>query len=233
MKTLPKILIAGALVAGVGALVAADHLDAPAVGGTTADITDYFAFESAENSDNTVFVANVQSSLAPAGNDATFDENVLIEFNIDNTGDLVEDRVVQAIPRDGRMYFFGPYAPGSTGLNSTIDADQLIGSVEITTGSTAITETTASGIKMFAGPREDPFFFDFGTFNAVISGDADNNGPNGGFKTAENAVDTFDGTNVLSIVIEIPNALVGPTVAHPAGFDVQVWNTWVEAKRQQ
>lgn len=233
MKTVSKILIAGALVAGVGALIAADHLDAPAVGGTTADITDYFAFESAENGDNTVFVANVQSSLAPAGNDATFDENVLIEFNIDNTGDLVEDRVIQAIARDGRMYFFGPYAPATTGLNSTIDASQMIGSVAITTDGNAITETTEGGVKMFAGPREDPFFFDFGTFNAVIGGDAENNGPNGGFQTAENAVDTFDGTNVLSIVVELPNALIGPTVAHPAGFDVQVWNTWVEAKRQQ
>lgn len=232
MKKLPKLLIAGAVLLGVGALViAADHLDAPAVGGTTADITDYFAFESAEDADNTVLVANVQSSLA--GANATFDENVLIEFNIDNTGDLVENRVVQAIPRDGRMYFFGPYEPSTTGLNSTIDDTQLIGSVEITTDGNAITETTAGGIKMFAGPREDPFFFDFGTFNAVIGGDADNSGPNGGFQTAENAVDTFDGTNVLSIVVEIPNALLGPTISHPAGFDVQVWNTWVEAKRQQ
>lgn len=233
MKKLPKILIAGALVAGVAALIAADHLDAPAVGGTTADITDYFAFESTEDADNTVFVANVQSSLAPTGNDATFDETVLIEFNIDNTGDLVEDRVIQAIARDGRMYFFGPYAPSATGLNSTIDDTMLVGSVAITTDGNAITETTDSGIKMFAGPREDPFFFDFGTFNAVIGGDADNNGPNGGFQTAEDAVDTFDGTNVLSIVVEIPNSLLGPTVDHPAGFDVQVWNTWVEAKKQQ
>lgn len=237
MKKLPKLLIASALVVGVGALIAADHLDAPAVGGTTADITDFFAFESAENEDNTVFVVNVQSSLAPAGNDATFDESILVEVNIDNvggeTGDLVEDLVIQAIARDGIMYFFGPYAPGSTGLNSEINVDEMVGSVEITTDGSPIVATNDAGMKFYAGPREDPFYFDFTTFNAVIAGDAENNGPNGGFQTAENAVDTFDGTNVLSIVVEVPNSTIGATVNHPAGFDVQVWNTWAEAKRKQ
>ncbi|TVZ51970.1 DUF4331 family protein [Dokdonia sp. Hel_I_53] len=235
MKKLPKILIAGALVLGVGALIAADHLDAPAVGGSTADITDYFAFESTENANNTVFVANVQSSLA--GTDATFDENVLIEFNIDNDGDLIEDRVIQAIPRDGNMYFFGPYEISTPGLNSTVDESQFIGFVEISTGATPIVTTTNNGSKLFAGPRQDPFFFDFTTYNAVIGADPGDftgtTGPNGGFKTADNATDSFDGTNVLSIVIEVPNQSLGETFAHPAGTNVQVWNTWVEAKVKQ
>ena len=98
MKKLPKILIAGAIAIGLGAIIAADHLDAPAVGGTTADITDFFAFESAENADNTVFVTSILSSLAPGTPITEFDENVLVEVNIDNTGDLVEDLVIQAIP---------------------------------------------------------------------------------------------------------------------------------------
>ena len=234
MKKLPKILIAGAVLLGVGALIAADHLDAPAVGGSSADITDYFAFESAENADNTVFVANVQSSLA---GDAEFDENVLVEFNIDNDGDLVEDRVIQAIPRDGKMYFFGPYEISSTGLNSTIDESALIGSVDISTGSNANTITTTDGIKIFAGLRADPFFFDFTTFNAVVGNPAGpftgTTGPNNGFQTAENASDPFEGTNVLSVVVEVPNTLLGGTSAHPAGTGVQVWNTWVEVKTKQ
>lgn len=232
MKKLPKLLIAGAVLLGVGALViAADHLDAPAVGGTTADITDVYAFEGA-NPDNTVFVANVQGLLMP-GSDATFDENVLVEINIDNDGDLVEDLIIQAIPRGDSLYFFGPYAPSVTGLNSTINVDNLTGSVAISGGSNAITATADNGMMMFAGPREDAFFFDFVTFNAVISGDADNAGPNGGFKTADNAVDTFDGTNVLSIVVEVPNNLLGGTFAHPAGTGTQVFNVWTEAKRKQ
>lgn len=220
-----KIWIIGGLMAVGVALIAADHLDAMAVAGTTADITDFYAFEG-ENPSNTVFVANVQSSLAPAGNDATFDENVLVEINIDNDGDLIEDLVIQAIPRDGTMYFFGPYTPNATGLNSNIDTTtEFQGEVMITTDDTAIT-SSANGISYFAGPREDPFFFDFSQFNAVIGGMAPN-----GFNNPGN--DDFDGTNVLSIVVEVPNSLLGGTFAHPAGTGTQVFNTWVEAKRKQ
>ncbi|MEZ5023740.1 MAG: DUF4331 family protein [Chitinophagales bacterium] len=91
-----------------GALIAADHIDAPAVQGGTSDITDFYAFRGADT-DNLVFVANVQGLISPAAtSEARFDENVLIEFNIDNDGDNIEDLVIQAIPRNGKMYFFGP-----------------------------------------------------------------------------------------------------------------------------
>ncbi|MDY8137375.1 DUF4331 family protein [Aquimarina sp. 2201CG5-10] len=224
MKKTNVIILSGLFLIGI-VLTAADHLDAPAVRGTTADITDFYAFEGA-NSDNTVFVANVQSSLAPAGNSATFDENVLIEINIDNDGDLIEDLIIQAIPRNDIMYFFGPYQPSATGLNSTIDENtQYLGQVAISTGASATT-STANGISYFAGLREDPFFFDFNQFNAVIGGMAPN-----GFNNPGN--DDFDGTNVLSIVLEVPNSLLGGTFSHPAGTGVEVFNTWVEAKRKQ
>ncbi len=219
-------IIGGLLSIGI-VLMAADHLDATAVAGGTADITDVYAFEGA-NPDNTVFVANVQGLLTP-GATAQFDENVLVEFNIDNTGDLVEDLVIQAIPRDGIMYFFGPYAPGTTGLNSTIDdKTQYLGQVEISTGANATT-ATANGISYFAGLREDAFFFDFAQFNAVIGGTS--TAPGGGFNNP--GVDAFDNTNVLSIVVEVSNTLLGGTFDHPAGTGVQVFNTWVEAKRKQ
>lgn len=205
-------------------LVAADHVDAPDVAGTTADITDFYAFEGATQ-DNTVFVANVQG-LLPPGSTAQFDENVLVEINIDNDGDLVEDLIIQAIPRDGVMYFFGPYTPNTTGLNSTINEDtQFTGQVDISTG-TAATTATENGISYFAGLREDPFFFDFNQFNAVVGGMAPE-----GFNNPGN--DDFDGTNILSIVVEVPNTLLGNTFPHPAGTGVEVFNAWVEAKRKQ
>lgn len=205
-------------------LIAADHAEAPGVTGTTADITDLYAFEGS-NPNNTVFVVNVQGLLPPESA-AQFDENVLVEINIDNDGDLVEDLVIQAIPRDGTMYFFGPYSPGTTGLTSTINEDvQYRGEVVISTDANAITSTT-DGISYFAGLREDPFFFDFNQFNAVVGGMAPN-----GFNNPGN--DDFDNTNILSIVIEVPNAFLGGTFPHPAGTGVQVFNTWVEAKRLQ
>ena len=214
------IFLGGLLSLGI-VLISADHLDAPDVAGTTADITDFYAFEG-ENPDNTVFIVNVQSSLA-AGANATFDENVLIEINIDNGGDLVEDLVIQAIPRNGKMYFFGPYKPSQTGLNSTIDATtQYKGMVDISTGANAVT-SSESGISYFAGLREDPFFFDFSQYNKVIGGMAPN-----GFNAE--GQDDFDGTNVLAIAVEVPNALLGDTFDHPAGTGTQVFNAWAEAK---
>tara|TARA_R110002073_G_scaffold40547_5_gene115317 strand:+ start:476232 stop:476885 length:654 start_codon:yes stop_codon:yes gene_type:complete len=199
------------------ALVAADHIDAPAVQGGTADITDYYAFQG-ENTDNLVFVANVQGLLSPnASSTASFNENVLVEINIDNNGDFVEDLVIQAIARNGKMYFFGPSAPVAPGLNSSIlSASSQTGSVDITPyGSSAITSSN-QGMQFFAGPRDDPFFFDFGQYSEIIAGNATSfNSPGS---------DTFAGTNVLSIVVEVPKTMLG-------GGDSL--NTWIESKNKQ
>ncbi|AQS93027.1 molecular chaperone DnaK [Polaribacter sp. BM10] len=214
-----KILIGTVIVAIIGLItVAADHIDAPAAQGTSADITDFYAFEG-ENTDNLVFVANVQGLLSPSATSTTsFDENVLVEFNIDTDGDAVEDLVIQAIPRDGKMYFFGPVAPSSTGLTSNIATMSSVkGEVDITAyGSSAIIAENSAGMKMFAGPRDDPFFMDFARYNEVVGGTAS------GFNNPGS--DTFAGSNVLSIVVEVPKSMVGTS---------GTINTWVEAKVKQ
>lgn len=196
-------------------IVAADHIDAPDVKGGSSDITDFYAFQG-QDTDNVVFVANVQGLLSPsATGNATFDENVLVEFNIDTNADNVEDLVIQAIPRDGKMYFFGPMAPSAPGLNSTILTNATQSSVDITPyGSSAIT-TTNAGMTYFAGPRDDPFFMDFAQYGEIIAGNATSfNDP---------GTDTFAGTNVMSIVVEVPKSAVGGSGSI---------NTWVESKRK-
>ncbi|WP_299060845.1 DUF4331 family protein [uncultured Polaribacter sp.] len=214
-----KILIGTVIVAIIGLItVAADHIDAPAAQGTSADITDFYAFQG-ENTNNLVFVANVQGLLSPSATSTTsFDENVLVEFNIDTDGDAVEDLVIQAIPRDGKMYFFGPVAPSSTGLTSDIATMSSVkGEVDITAyGSSAIIAENSSGMKMFAGPRDDPFFMDFARYGEVVGGTAP------GFNNP--GADTFAGSNVLSIVVEVPKSMVGTS---------GTINTWVEAKVKQ
>ncbi|NNC95277.1 MAG: DUF4331 family protein [Chitinophagales bacterium] len=194
-------------------IIAADHIDAPAVTGGSADITDFYAFQG-ESTDNIVFVANLKGLMSPSETaNADFDENVLIEFNIDNDGDYIEDLVIQAIPKDGKMYFFGPFMPTSTGLSSQVANIVIPGVVDITPyGSAAIVEEK-EGMMYFAGPRDDPFFFDFARYSEIIAGNAssfDNPGS-----------DTFAGTNVLSIVVEVPKDQIGGT---------GVINTWVESK---
>lgn len=215
MKNLKKTLGVGLLaLAGFIAVIAADHIDAPAVQGNNSDITDFYAFQG-QNTDNLVFVANTQGLLSPSATGAaTFSEDVLIEFNIDNTGDNVEDLVIQAIPRDGKMYFFGPVAPSQTGLNSNIAVTaQPVGVVDITPyGSNAIISINA-GMSFFAGPRDDPFFMDFAQYTQIIGGMAS------GFN--DPGSDTFAGTNVLSVVVEVPKSMIGGS---------GTINTWVETK---
>jgi hypothetical protein len=210
-------------------LLSADHIDAPAVAGTTADITDFYAFQG-ENNSNFVFVANVQGLLTPGQptEQAVFDETVLLEFNIDTNNDLKEDLVIQAIKRGDSMFFFGPSTPeftGDEGLKSTILTSTRRGVKISTKDDVQVSEQ--DGMKFFAGPREDPFFFDFNKYNAVLAGTAtsfDNPG-----------TDTFAGTNVLSVVVEFPKSILpaGTAGVNPYAASTPMYNVWVEAKRKQ
>lgn len=209
-------------------LVSADHIDAPAVEGTKSDIADFYAFQG-ENTNNLVFVTNVQGLITPENtNEAEFDENVLIEINIDNDNDLVEDLVIQAIKRKDTMFFFGPAQPLSTGLDSEIITAALSGKVTISNADDDVITSEQNGMKFFAGPREDPFFFDFDQYNRVLAGSAPD-----GFN--DPGVDTFAGTNVLSVVVEVPKSMLGNGVTgvNPFAPDTPMYNVWVETKRKQ
>jgi hypothetical protein len=217
MKLLKIILFLsfGGIIASL--LMSADHIDAPSVTGQSTDIADFYAFQSPSNSDNLVFATTLQGLLSPVStSDATFDENVMLEINIDNNGDAIEDLVIQAIPRDGNMYLFGPYAPNTTGLNSMITTT----SAPVIAGITAYGQSARigqnNGISLFAGPRDDPFFFDLGAYSDILAGNAP------GFSNP--GTDTFAGTNVLSIVVELPKSMLGATNSI---------NAWVETKIKQ
>jgi hypothetical protein len=79
-------------------LVAADHVDAPSVTGNAADITDLYTFQGQETNNLVLRLTLVVKSKCNRCS-AAFNENVMIEINIDNTGDNVEDLVIQAIKR--------------------------------------------------------------------------------------------------------------------------------------
>ena len=212
-----KLYISLSLIALIGLLiVAADHIDSPDVSNTGNDITDVYAFQGADTN-NLVFVVNSAGLLTPGTTGAaTFKENVLTEINIDNNGDNVEDLVIQAIKRGNKMFFFGPVAPGTPGISSTIKTANAAGSVEISQyGSPAII-STSGGMKFFAGPRDDPFFFDLGRFQAILGGTAS------GFNNP--GTDTFAGTNVLSTVVEVPKSMLGTSTSI---------NVWAETKQKQ
>jgi hypothetical protein len=207
-------------------LYAADHLDSPAVTGpsNTAknfDITDVYAFQSPANAQNLVLVCNTQGLLSPtATGTAQFGDNVLYEFNIDKTGDNVEDMVIQCLIQNGKMRVYGPVDAGAAqkGLISTIATNGTITEANVTAYANSANPsigTNANGIKVFAGPRDDPFFFDLARFREILAGTQT------GFRSP--GVDTFAGTNVMSIVVEVPKTLFG-TVNN------NTLNVWAEAK---
>ena len=216
-KMLLTSVIAAICLAG-GIIYAADHIDTPAVTNQPSDITDLYVFR-AQDPSNLVFVANTQGLLSMAASaTAKFDENTVLEFNIDNNGDKIEDLVIQCKydAASNEMRVYGPILPSATGTKSKLE-----GSVTAKTTVTAYTAGApvigngATGIKVFAGPRDDPFFFDLNRYKAILAGTA------GGFNNP--GTDTFAGTNVMSVVVEVPKSLLGGT---------GTINVWLETKKK-
>ncbi|MER3498928.1 MAG: molecular chaperone DnaK [Chitinophagaceae bacterium] len=212
-------LVAGAATFG-GIIFAADHIDAPAVTGPGnaslgTDITDIYAFQSPSDNSKLVFVMNTQGLLSPSATaSASFPSNVMYEFNIDNTGDAVEDLVIQCLVQNGKLRVYGPVAPVTTGLTSTVKTNGPVTETSVTAyGSNPSIGTNSNGIKIFAGPRDDPFFFDLTRFKEIIAGTQTS------FRNP--GVDFFAGTNVMSIVVEVPKTLLGSATT---------LNVWGETK---
>lgn len=217
-----KILLTGfiaAAIASAGILVAADHIDAPAVTNQSTDITDLYVFRG-QDPNNLVFVANTQGLLSPANTAAAkFDPNTLLEFNIDVNNDNVEDLVLQAIydATTNSMKVYGPIAPSEKGTRSKVEGNLTVEVGVTAYGAAPVTATSSNGVRAFAGPRDDPFFFDLAAFQRIIAGQAT--------AFANPGVDAFKGTNVMSVVIEIPKNLLGSVTGNSA-------NVWVESKKK-
>lgn len=212
-------------------LTAGDHIDPPTFE-SSANLLDLFAFEG-EKADNTTFIITSRGFLAPGRDTRTakFDRRSIIEFNIDNTGDFVEDLIIQAIRIRGRMYFYGPYAPSKTGNNRVrINTKKFSGSVKISKEFNERLFTNKKGVTFFAGPRRDPFFADFDQVSLALSGQDPN-----GFSAPEDSSDLFDSLNVLSIAIDVPNKLLGEAPEHIATTQgimelPPAYNVWVTSK---
>ena len=212
---LPAIIGAALIIGGI--IYAADHIDTPAVTNQPTDITDLYVFRGSDPA-NLVFVANSQGLTSPANSAGLkFDENTVLEFNIDKTSDNIEDLVIQCKydAASNKMQVYGPIAPSATGTKSKLEGS-VSAEVAVTAyGATATSATGSTGIKVFAGPRDDPFFFDLNRYKAILAGTAP------GFSST--GTDTFAGTNVLSVVVELPKSLIGATGNI---------NVWLETKKK-
>ena len=194
------------------------------------DLTDVFIFPSPNNPNNVVLAMCV-SPLIPAGGAAgrQFDNDVLYQFKIDNSGDNVEDLVIQAkfegTGSSQTVSIAGPKAPEMSGTQSTFRDPYSTG------GSVGTSFSPTSGMTVFAGPREDPFFFDLEQFFTIfpdratpITGTviANPNAPQATtWRAAGVAKDFLKDLNVLSIVVELPKSRLRGTVNGKIG----VWCT--------
>ena len=247
MRTLPRVrllLSAATLLAfSQGPLFASDHGDtAENVNRIGADMTDVYIFPSPENDDNVVLVLDARG-LIPAGQTASFDTGVLYQFKIDTSGDNVEDLVIQAkffgTGPGQRVAIAGPMRPPTLGTTAIFGRrNPVLGTFNQTFEPNP---SGKPGMKVFAGLRADPFFFDvemlyqiFPDRRTPLTGryvdlgtimDANTPMKNGfrgfpedsGFDSSP-AMDFFEDLNVLSIVVELPRAMLG-------GQTIGLWET--------
>lgn len=204
------VLIA-ALVVGFGSASGADHGDAPLTKADhQLDIADVYAFA---GSNGNLVLAMTVNGLAMPGETPAFgstDAGKLYQFKIDSNGD--------AIPDVSLNVSFSSLAAGGTTQHVTVrkavgaqaDTTSNGGAVLIegdTTdaGNPPAISSNATNDKLFAGLRDDPFFFDLNAFKA-------------GLKFRNPGNDTFLGLNVNAIVIELaPDEILG------AGSSGGVW----------
>ena len=203
-------------IVGVRAARASDHQDNPLVELNPAmDMSDFYAFPGAA-ADRIVLVMDTRPLLTPAATPgASFDPNILYQFKVDNTGDAKEDKVIQVTFKGtGATQTFevrGPMAPPVVGgMMNTVST-----STPTMTGTINAVAGSSTGMQVYAGAKEDPFFLDLEQFLRILPDRKPSTGalsqiPDSPtattFRSTAAAVDALKGSNVLSIVIELPTA---------------------------
>jgi hypothetical protein len=184
-----------------------------------------------------VLALSTRSPITPASTPgATFGtkDQQLYQIKIDNTGDAREDLVLQVTftgkAGKQKVTLRGPVAPNSVGTTNT-----LVGGPQVKGETNTI--ITSGDIKLFAGPRDDPFFIDLEAFFRILPDRRPEGGPLSTitqgpltFRAASGpnpAVDFLRGFNDLAIVIELPTSMI----ANPAtNGRFGVWGTSSRAR---
>ena len=180
---------------------AADHNDpSPRIDTQkTADIGDLYAWASADGLTLTVVLTFAGPVMPVADQAGTYDPDVLFGVHIDNTDN--------AQPNHDIWLRFAQNDLGDWGVQATSlpgEAGPVVGAVE-----TVI--DAPNGAKMWAGLRDDPFFFDLTGFVETLMTDTLSFDPNRDF---------FAGQNITAVVLEIPvSAAIG------LGDNLSIWAT--------
>ena len=225
------VVSAGTLGIALRTSLASDHQDTPEVElHPRLDINDVYAFPGS-NANRIALVLTTSSPLTPAASaGAVFDPDILYQIKVDNTGDGVEDLVLQfTFDGDGagqQVTLRGPVAPVQTGRINTIVASgtTVSGPINTALGSGA-------GVQLFAGLSDDPFYIDLEQFFKIIPDRAPVQGPLSkiGPKPEASAfrnpgIDYLRNFNALGIVVELPESML---LAPNSGTDPKlgIWAT--------
>jgi hypothetical protein len=164
------------------------------------DLTDLFVFAAPDNPDRTVLIMNANPFMKGDG----FHADAVYRFNIDNDGDAVADAAFSftfSELKDGRQTATALYATGRDAQNREARGEFLIEAAPVGFDATAA-PVQAGSCRLFIGTRSDPFFADAdGVLHWLIDG------AEGDFQWT--GTDTFSSANILSIVLEVPNNLLG------------------------
>jgi hypothetical protein len=184
----------GVAVLGAIPALGADHRDAPLTkAAAKSDINDVYAFTGAGGT--AVFAMTVNPLTSPADTASlSLDPATNYEFKMDTDGNAVPD-ISYKLTVTGT----GPVQDATLRMATASSAvtNDVSGTV-VATGKTSagagVTKIAVNGGgSLYIGPRDDPFFFDLAAFQA-------------GLKFTNPGVDTFKGTNVTAIVLELPAA---------------------------
>jgi hypothetical protein len=111
-----------------------------------------------------------------------------------------------------------------TGMRST-----LVNDPQAITGQVGQTLGSATGVQVFAGLRDDPFFIDLEQFFKIVPDRRPSTGPLSQPQTQtatsfrNPGIDFLRGFNALAIVIEVPKSML--TSATGADAKIGVWGT--------
>ena len=228
-RTWPIALAVGiaASAAGISTLLASDHQDTPEVElNPRMDINDVYAFPGS-TSDRVALVMTTSSPIA--GQNASFDPNLLYQLKVDNAGDATEDLVFQITFNTGqgsaqRVRVVGPVSPTLLGTQAA-----LVNSSSAVEGPVGTNLGSDTGIQVFAGLRADPFFIDLEQFFNILPDRRPSTGSLSGPPTATASafrspgVDILRPFNALAIVIELPKTMLVTSSATDAKFGL--WAT--------
>ncbi|GAC1582442.1 MAG: hypothetical protein NVS3B7_17890 [Candidatus Elarobacter sp.] len=205
------VAIAGIVYVAPRAL-ASDHQDSPlTVSRPGTDITDVYVFP-ANDPSKVVLAMDVWPLIPPGlGAQTYFDPGVLYQLKIGQISDATEDLVLQfkadGVGANQKITLYGPTRPNAVGTRTTVVTSASTGQIPYN----QVTKLP-NGIMAFAGPREDPFYFDLTQFYKLQPdrnfANQPNPPPNSARCFRKDAKDFLAGYNVLSLVVEVPRQLL-------------------------